>query len=261
MRNSYPAIITGLAALTFLACGRTNGTDIPNRQNAPQAVVVKTAPPTPIQTKRIEVGGPTWDPQWDAVVERSLPAAMLSSRVPRDVRRFCPRFYQMDVADKREFWAYFFQALAGAEAGLNATANVRHTEPEVSVRDGVTGRLVRSEGLLQLTYEDEKRYGCDFNWQKDKTLSLHDSQKTILQPVLNLQCGIRILDRQIIQAHKPILSSTSYWSTLRPANPDYAIFRKQMTNPPAACARIARRSSHPAKLPHRSLAETRTSPD
>jgi hypothetical protein len=35
---------------------------------------------------------------------------------PRGVRRFCPRFYEMGKADKRAFWAYFFQAFAGAEA-------------------------------------------------------------------------------------------------------------------------------------------------
>ena len=40
-------------------------------------------------------------------------------QVPHDVRRLCPNFYQMSDVDKRAFWAYFFQALAGAEAGLS----------------------------------------------------------------------------------------------------------------------------------------------
>jgi len=34
----------------------------------------------------------------------------------------------MNDPDKRAFWAYFFQALAGAEAGLNPRTRVRHTE-------------------------------------------------------------------------------------------------------------------------------------
>jgi hypothetical protein len=35
----------------------------------------------------------------------------------------------MGEPDKRTFWAYFFQALAGAEAGLNPNTSIRHAEP------------------------------------------------------------------------------------------------------------------------------------
>jgi hypothetical protein len=51
--------------------------------------------------------------------------------------------------------------------------------------------MVRSEGLLQLTYEDQTRYGCDFDWDVDKTLKADDPAKTILQPKNNLECGVR----------------------------------------------------------------------
>ena len=109
---------------------------------------------------------------------------------------FCPRFSSMAEADKRAYWAYFFQALAGAEAGLQPTTDVQHTEPEIAVKDGVTKRMVRSEGLLQLTYMDAKRYGCNFDWQKDSRLGEKNPAKTILQPENNLQCGVRILFNQ-----------------------------------------------------------------
>jgi hypothetical protein len=206
----------------------------------PPKPTVKVAPPTPIETKKAELGGPEWDPQWDRIVEQALPQAMLSTRVPRDVRRFCPRFYQMSVLDKRSFWAYFFQALAGAEAGLDPTTRVRHTEPEVAVKDGVTGRFVRSEGLLQLTYEDQERYGCDFDWEHDRLLKAGDPAKTILQPKNNLECGVKILAKQIIDQHKPLFSNTGYWSTLRPGNANYSMFTKQMTNVPIACGVVHR---------------------
>jgi hypothetical protein len=52
--------------------------------------------------------------------------------------------------------------------------------------DPVTGKAVHSEGLLQLSYEDEKRYGCDFDWDKDKTLPPNNPAKTILQLKNNL---------------------------------------------------------------------------
>jgi len=201
---------------------------------------IKPAPATPIDAKRIELGGSTWDPQWGTIVEQALPPEMLSSDVPQDVRRFCPRFYQMSDADKRAFWAYFFQALAGAEAGLNPDTRVRHTEPTVAVRDEVTRRTVRSEGLLQLTYEDEKRYGCSFNWDADRKLNPKDAARTILQPKNNLECGVKILTRQIIDEHKPLFARTAYWSTLQPGTVSYRIFAKQMTNPPLACGLRAR---------------------
>lgn len=207
---------------------------------APPIKAMKPAPATPIAVKKIELGEDGWDPAWDKIVEEAIPASMLSYRVPHDVRRFCPRFYGMGMADKRAFWAYFFQALAGAEAGLNPTSRVRHTEPEVAVKDAVTGRMVRSQGLLQLTYEDQKRYGCDFDWEADRKLTADDPEKTILQPKNNLECGMKILERQIIERHKPLFSRSGYWSTLRLGNPDHLMFTKQMTNPPSACGLNAR---------------------
>ncbi|WP_433967489.1 hypothetical protein [Tunturiibacter gelidiferens] len=196
---------------------------------------MKPAPPTPIDTKKAEVGGPTWDPEWDKIVELALPPAMLSGQVPHDVRRFCPAFYGMAEDDKRAFWAYFFQALAGAEAGLKPTVQVKHSQPEMMVKDQVTGRPGRTSGLLQLTYGDQERYGCDFDWEHDKKLKVEDPDRTILQPKNNLECGVKILDKQIIEKRKALLSASGYWSTLRPGTVSYRVFAKQMTNVPAAC--------------------------
>ena len=203
---------------------------------AAEATPTKPAPATPIDKKKAELGGKTWSPDWDAIVEKAIPPEMLSHQVPRDVKRFCPRFYDMTDVDKRAFWAYFFQALAGAEAGLDPKTRAHHTEPEVNVRDGVSGMYGRTEGLLQLTYEDEKRYGCDFDWQSDRKLPANDSARTILQPKNNLECGVKILENQIITQHRPLLYRKGYWSTLQPGRPSYLVFAKEMTNPPAACA-------------------------
>lgn len=225
------AWMIGCVYFAIVGCSKPKQPVVP----AVPAKVIKPAPATPIDTKKIELGGTTWDPQWDVLVEENLSGAMLSRRVPRDVRHFCPRFYEMQNGDKRAFWAYFFQALAGAEAGLDPTTNVRHGEPEVARVDEVTHRTVRSEGLLQLAYEDAKRYECDFDWKSDRLLKPDDPARTILQPKNNLDCGVKILENQIIVHHKPLLSSTGYWSTLRPGTASYRVFAKQMTNPPLAC--------------------------
>lgn len=204
---------------------------------ASPAPEMKVAPATPIAEKKVELGQESWDPSWDLMVEQVLPADLLSSTPARGVKQFCPRFNAMSEVDKRSFWAYFFQALAGSEAGLEPTKNVRHTEAEVAVKDDVTNRPVRSQGLLQLTYMDADRYGCDFDWEKDKLLDEHDPAKTILQPKNNLTCGVKILQNQLVTQRKPLLSKSSYWSALRPGWPGYLVFTKQMANAPAACGR------------------------
>ncbi len=199
---------------------------------------IKPGPPTPIAVKKVELGDDeNWDPQWDVLVEENLPPELMSSRVSKAVHPFCPRFSTLSDADKRSYWAYFFQALAGAEAGLKPTSNVRHTEPEVAVIDPITHRITRQQGLLQLTYEDSDRYQCDFDWDNDKQLDEHDPAKTILQPKNNLLCGIKILKNQLIDLDEPLLTPRSYWATLRPGTISYRVFAKQMTNVPVACGK------------------------
>jgi hypothetical protein len=194
---------------------------------------IRPVPPTPVDVKKGELGGTPWNPQWDEIIEKALPQEMLSSQVPRGVRRFCPRFYEMGTTDRRTFWAYFFQALAGAEAGLDPNTSVRHSQPGGAL-------AMRSEGLLQLAYADHKRYGCDFNWQLDRALKAKDPAKTILQPKNNLECGVKILFNQTIVQHKPLLTRSGYWSTLHPDGPSFRVFAKQMKNPPDACGLSAK---------------------
>jgi hypothetical protein len=246
VRRSIIPICATLLLFVSTGCRRTQADPRPVTHVAPAAPGVKVAPPTPLTIKAAELGGPTWDKQWDIFIERRLPPAMLTHRVPRDVRRYCPAFFTMSETDKRAWWAYLFQAMAAAEAGLNATTNVRHTDPAVAVRDHVSGRIAHQEGLLQLTYEDSRRYGCAFDWTADKDLPAHDPQKTILNPERNLACGIRILNHQIIDQHKPIFSPTSYWATLQPGTESFRVFQKQMTNPPAACELHVYQRPHPA---------------
>jgi hypothetical protein len=207
----------------------------PRPHPAPPKPAVKIAPPTPLDEKKQQLGGLTWDPAWDVFLERSLPPQLFSARAARAVRGFCPRFPQETPVNKRAFWAYFFQALAAAEAGLDPSADVHHTEAAVATIDPVTHRPTRQEGLLQLTYQDGRRYGCAFDWPRDRRLPATDPDRSILRPRNNLACGIKIVANQVITQHKPLVSPTSYWSTLRPGTPSYRVFAKQMENVPAAC--------------------------
>jgi hypothetical protein len=246
-------IATGLALILASQSSRLDHSQVP----APPPSGVKLAPLTPMAKEKAALGDEqTWDPDWDPMIEEALPADLLLPKVAKDVKIFCPRFKSLSLADKQAFWAYFFQALAGAEAGLRATANVRHTEPEVAVVDRVSHRMVRSEGLLQLTYEDADRYDCDFDWDTDRKLPEHDPDKTILQPKNNLLCGVKILTSQLVDQHKALLTRSSYWSTLRPGWPGYKTFLRQMANTPAACGRVRTRREIPMEEPRFPMAES-----
>ncbi len=229
----------------MLTCAGCKGGGRPAVQK-PVQPVVKPAPPTPLDEKKAELGGTTWQPQWDAVVEKALPADLLGERAARAVRMYCPRFAEETEPQRREFWAYTFQAIAAAEAGLNPTSDVHHLEPAVDTIDPVTHRPARQEGLLQLKYEDAERYGCDFDWQKDRTLPVKDPQRTILEPANNLGCGVKIMENQIVTLRRPLVTRTSYWATLQPGTEGFRVFSKQMANVPAGCrVRRVRRVRRP----------------
>src|SRR5215472_15297755 len=129
------AIITGLGAL-FLPLKPGIEDAHAQEMAPPPQPELKPAPPTPIARQKAELGDDrTWNPEWDLFIEQAIPEEMLSPKVARAVKPFCPRFTVLPDAEKRVFWAYFFQALSGAEAGLVPTANVRHMDPVLQVKD------------------------------------------------------------------------------------------------------------------------------
>ena len=95
-----------------------------------------------------------------------------------------------------------------------------------------------------------------FDWDADKHLPEHDPDKTILQPENNLLCGVNILENQLVVHRKPLITTSSYWSTLRPGWPGYKVFLKQMANVPRLASSEAvrtggRKYQSPAGLWHR----------
>jgi hypothetical protein len=231
-----------VCACVMLACAGCKGTGT-QAESTPVQPAVKLAPPTPLDQKKAELGETTWQPQWDAMVEHALPTDLLSERAAPAVRVYCPRFAEETQPQRLEFWAYVFQAIAAAEAGLNPTSDAYHLQAAVNTIDPVTHRPSRQEGLLQLKYEEAERYGCDFDWQRDRTLPVKDPQRTILQPAKNLGCGVKIMENQIVTQRKPLVSRTSYWATLQPGTAGFRVFAKQMVNVPAACGVRVRRHS------------------
>jgi hypothetical protein len=245
VRWTKTLLLTGL--LLPAGCKQTSATQV--QTATPE---VKVAPQTPLAEKKDELGtsdSDGWTPALDAYVEKNLPPDLLSAQAAKAVHSYCPAFGQISEVDKRTFWAYTMQAIAAAEAGLKPTADVHHTEAAVAKTDAVTHRAVRQQGLMQVTYEDAQRYGCDFDWAADSKLPEKDPKRTILQPEANLACGLKIMDNQIITQGKPLLVRTSYWSTLQPGTQSYRVFAKQMANVPAACGTHAQQRTAKTSKP------------
>ncbi len=129
----------------------------------------------------------------------------LMSVTPKDISQFCPKYSNLNLKNKKYFWISLIAAMSRFESNFN---------PQASFREGFTdsrGKYVVSRGLLQLSYESARGYGCPISKSND----LHI-------PKINLECTIRILDRWIGRdSHISAKWSGSwkggarYWSVLR----------------------------------------------
>lgn len=130
----------------------------------------------------------------------------LLATVPGDIAQFCPRYLSLPPHHKKDFWVYLISSIAQFESSFN---------PALSYTENFTdssGQLVVSRGLLQLSIESARAYGCELAQAQD----LHD-------PYKNLLCGIKILNRWI-QTDGVIRGQSAsgawrggarYWSVLR----------------------------------------------
>jgi hypothetical protein len=131
-----------------------------------------------------------------------------------DMKNFCPKYASLSNNQKANAWAQLFVAVARYESAYNPLSRMRETTMGT---DAVTGKQVWSEGLLQLSYQDKQwDPWCKFDWSKDKNLSSTSSKKTILDPYINLHCGVGIMAKQIKNKNTIAITSGVYWSTLKP---------------------------------------------
>lgn len=130
------------------------------------------------------------------------------------IGEMCPGF---DPAKKEQFWRSFWKALSFAECSWKRTTYYVETTMGT---DPITGRQVASEGLFQLSYQDEKSYGtsvCDFDPEKDRGLAMNDPKKTIFEPARNISCAVKIMNKQASWAPNDTLSRFAgrYWLVMR----------------------------------------------
>ncbi|XGC82054.1 hypothetical protein ACES2L_06095 [Bdellovibrio bacteriovorus] len=205
----------------ILLCGI--GCEALARSQAPIKETVSTPPvEKPIEAAPILVSWEKGHPErkvWTTFVSDLLKAQLLDTYdTAKDVKRICPSYETLSKEQRVLVWTEFISALAYHESTWDPTSRMveKNLQGKKNPVDPITKKAVYSEGLLQLSYQDiQWAPYCQFNWAKDKNLSGKDPSKTILNPIINLDCGMRILANQIKNKGKVILSSGVYWAVIK----------------------------------------------
>jgi len=183
----------------------------------PNNTVTATAPTTEQSLKTYPL---LWEPQhsegknWSDHVYDIL-RDEASTMVPgtKDVELFCPRYSTLSATERINFWALLISAMAKYESGFDPLTRLHETTLGI---DPVTKKPVYSEGLLQLSYQDTRFFPfCEFDWEQDKLLHDKDPNKTILNPYLNLSCGVKIFIWQVKKWDRITLGDNAYWSVIK----------------------------------------------
>lgn len=138
-----------------------------------------------------------------------------------DMTVFRSDYNTLNRQQKVNVWGELISAICYYESGWNPTSRMVETTMDT---DPVTGNQVASEGLMQLSYQDERSYSgkleveCKFDWDRDRPLFRNnpkDPNITILNPFYNLEFGIGILAYQIKKYNEIILSQNVYWAVIK----------------------------------------------
>lgn len=192
-----------------------------SKKPLPSATPIVAA--TPSKASRLPLGWEKGSPHrkaWSEFVYRLISEELFPLLdTAGDAQRLCPNYLRLERDERIAVWSELISAVAYYESGWKPSEQYRETDMGM---DRVTGKQVVSEGLLQLSYQDIPNYGsvlkyplCKIDFAADSRLDTSDPKRTILDPLINLECGLRILARQVQRKGNVILASGVYWSVLR----------------------------------------------
>jgi hypothetical protein len=139
----------------------------------------------------------------------------------------CPEWSSLDRGQRTKFWSAMLWSIAGPESSRNRAAIYRESSMSIDV---VTGKQIRSEGLLQLSYVDLLNYRYpegDISWEADRKMALKDyatgakignPDRTILNAYANLNLGLFIMNRLLtaVYANQSFEDALGhYWHTMQ----------------------------------------------
>lgn len=154
---------------------------------------------------------------WSDFLTAHMKSNLKIYETAKDVQVFCPKFSKLNEDQKTKALSELVVGMIYFESGYKPTSYMVETTMSV---DKVTGVQVKSEGLLQLSYQDIPNYGallkgCGIDWAKDKGLAQTDPKKTIFNPIINLNCGLLILTNQVKNKQAIALEKGVYWAVIK----------------------------------------------
>lgn len=156
-------------------------------------------------SKNFDPGGP-WANEIGSAIRELGPQSRLLSNPPPDVVSLCPGFAKLSQDSKIILWTSILDAMAMSESSH---------DPSVTFPTGVN---VISRGLLQISWASARGHGARCrNVTGD---SLHN-------PIVNLGCGVKILEDNLRKRSNLFSDETYYWSVVRP-NKDRAGYKRLM---------------------------------
>lgn len=185
-------------------------------------IYVPMASPSPSESpKQASKIWPTtgWVSEYDALLLEGFQESL--------IKRICPK----GTLTPKEVWKSYWRAIVKAESGFNRVS--QYTE-DLGI-DPITKKQVKSEGLFQLSYQDERIYPeCDFDWEQDKLKAEKDPSKTIFDPVRQIKCAMAVvkkLNDKYPNGHPKWGNPLgAYWSTARPGKNGEKYFRQAFPN-------------------------------
>ena len=202
-----------------------------------------------LRRKQVTAG---WLPEYDAFVKSQVSRYPELVRIaPERLSNFCPGF--AEISDKQQFYAALLWAIAGPESDWQRTQITLETNLEgvANPIDPVTGQQVRSEGLLQLSYQDMESYGapeaCSFDWAADRAKALAeyaaglpfgDGTRSIHDAYKNLECSLFIVNAHLTQLYPSLKFEDAlqrYWAVMNPESAEYRVVRSNLNTRVPAC--------------------------
>lgn len=226
MNLVYKHILISLLAMTLInGCARgsrLNWDEDVNFKFKPIDSKIDVSTFEPLAWEKKSAKNKEWSKMVYSIIHHEEPQ-ILGEKVADDIEDFCPKYNTLNNNQRLNFWGQLFAAIALPESSWNPID--RFTEKKFKYKDSVTGLPVVSEGLLQLSYQDEKSHklDCGFDWNKDRNLTLE--KRSILDPYQNLRCGIKIMAKLLKKYHAIQLSEGKYWSVLVKGDDDNKTIR------------------------------------
>lgn len=161
-------------------------------------------------------------PEWDVHLRKKVDLHWPDLSLGKDMSKLCPNYDKLDVTLKKKVVSDLFIFVMYFESSWNPLSRYRETTMGT---DPVTGRPVYSEGLFQMSYQDEPWAKCGFDWSLDNYLDDTDPKKTILDPFINMSCGVKVMARQVKQKGRFILGKGegAYWAVILESGKDEKI--------------------------------------